>query len=97
MSDLKWQRKWRGISDGASWTLECDIDRFASEEPVVVTVEVANSDGECGLACLSPEQARELSASLLHEADNADANNARSFRAGAVKAEASNPEGGPHE
>ncbi len=79
----KWQREWSGLEGTPdAWKLEIDIDRFRFDSPVVVSLYIENPGEqgglrECGMAELSPEQARELAAALLQEADNADQNNRR--------------------
>lgn len=87
---LKWQRAWSGLEGTPdAWKLEIDIDRMRFDRPVVVTVYIENPGetgdvtrgGECGLAELSPTEARDLAGALLQEADNAEQNNRRNGEA----------------
>jgi hypothetical protein len=61
-------KRWTGGSDGVSWTLEIEHDRFSETEPFVVSLHATGTDDtgtETTLVCASPEQAREMAAALL--------------------------------
>lgn len=80
---MPWQREWTGNdSEGVYWKVEIDTDLFNDVDPFVVAVFIEESEkgsakAESAMATLSPEQARELAASLLREADNCQSNRDR--------------------
>jgi hypothetical protein len=69
-------REWRGLEGTEdAWMVEADTDCFDGERGFVVSLYI-ESGNECGLAELTAEDARELAATLLKEADTVDRNNA---------------------
>jgi hypothetical protein len=75
------KREWSGLqgTDDA-WRVEAEYDVFDGARGYVVSLYVENARPtekiECGLAELTAEDARELAAALLEEADTVDRNNA---------------------
>jgi hypothetical protein len=78
--------EWKGgSSEGDSWSVEIEVDRFSTEDPFVCSIwletEPAPGDDDDrpaqALAMPSAAQAREMAACLLRVADDVDFNNAR--------------------
>lgn len=75
--------KWAGAaSDGETWELTVETDRFSDDDPFVValgmdTENAAGTEKGYGIAMLSPAEVREVAVRLIEHARNVDFNNNR--------------------
>lgn len=76
-------RPWRwdgGDPDGDNWCLEIEVDRFKQDAPLVVSIWVEGEEEDGvrfdSLVTATPEQAREMAATLIACADSAERQNA---------------------